>query len=177
MQTVSDFFGCHVFSEAVMQAEAPEGRFQGCLCRHPRGQAAGSGRGQRRRQLHEGLGDRAGRYALYALVPAADRHHGGKARHLSFLPPPTAGVIMEFSGKELIQGEPDASSLSRPAACAPRLRRAAIPRGIRRPIAFIKDERIVHPDRVLLLRRRSARQEDAAAALHAGDQQAGRCVS
>ena len=50
-------------------------------------------------------------------------------KHDSFLSPCGGGqVIMEFSGKELVRGEPDASSF-RPAACAQRLRRAATPHG------------------------------------------------
>ena len=39
-----------------------------------------------------------------------DRHHRGKARQLHHPHATTARVIMEFSGKELIKGEPDASS-------------------------------------------------------------------
>lgn len=51
-------------------------------------------------------------------------------KHDSFISPQKDGsVIMELRGKELIRGEPDASS-SPPAASAPRLRRAAIPSGI-----------------------------------------------
>ena len=59
---------------------AAKGRVQGRLRGDPRGQAARSGRGQRRGQFHEGLGHRARRDAFYPLVPAHDRHHGGKAR-------------------------------------------------------------------------------------------------
>ena len=51
-----------------------------------------------------------GRDPFHPLVPADDRHHRRKARLLSSLRPTTATVIMEFSGKELIKGEPDASS-------------------------------------------------------------------
>ena len=49
------------------------------------------------------------RDALHALVPAADRHH--REKHDSFYGPTGEGsAIADFSGKELIQGEPDASS-------------------------------------------------------------------
>ena len=79
---------------------------------------------------------------------------------------------MEFSGKELIQGEPDASSFP-----SGGLRATFEARGYTAwdptSYAFIKGQDALHPDGVLLLRRRGARQEDAAAALHAGAQQAG----
>ena len=51
-------------------------------------------------------------------------------KHDSFISPKDGGkVIMEFSGKELIQGEPDASSFPS-AACGPPLRPGAIPPGM-----------------------------------------------
>ena len=57
---------------------------------------------------------------------------------------------------------------SPPAACAPRLKPAATRAWDPTSFAFIKDGRPVHPDGLLLLQRRGARQEDPAAALHAG---------
>ena len=53
---------------------------------------------------------RARRDAFYPLVPAHDRLHRRKARQLYFSRRTTAGSVMEFSGKELVRGEPDASS-------------------------------------------------------------------
>ena len=54
-------------------------------------------------------------------------------KHDSFISPNgDGGVIMEFSGKELVRGESDASPSPR-AACGPRSRRAAIRPGTRRP--------------------------------------------
>ena len=54
-------------------------------------------------------------------------------KHDSFISPTKDGkVIMEFSGKELVMGEPDASSFPR-AGCAPPLKRAATRRGTPRP--------------------------------------------
>ena len=51
-------------------------------------------------------------------------------KHDSFIAPsPDGGVIMEFSGKNLIQGEPDASSFPS-GDCVLPLRPAAIRRGI-----------------------------------------------
>ncbi len=45
-----------------------------------------------------------------ALVPAADRHHRREARLVPRSRRPTAGRSRSSAGKELIQGEPDASS-------------------------------------------------------------------
>jgi glutamine synthetase len=56
---------------------------------------------------------------------------GGSAeKHDSFLSPTGDGqTIAEFSGKGLVQGEPDASARSRRAASAPRSKPAATPPG------------------------------------------------
>ena len=50
------------------------------------------------------------RHPLHALVPAAHRARPRRSTTPSTRPPATARAIAEFSGKELIQGEPDASS-------------------------------------------------------------------
>ena len=75
-------------------------------------------------------------------------------KHDSFLDPDGAGgVIMEFSGKELIQGEPDASSFP-----SGGLRATFEARGYTAwdptSYAFIKRPRALHPHGLLLLRRR-----------------------
>ena len=80
-------------------------------------------------------------------------------KHDSFISPTAGGgVIMEFSGKELIQGEPDASSFP-----SGGLRATFEARGYTAwdptSFAFIKDRRALYPDRVLFLRRRGARQK------------------
>ena len=55
-------------------------------------------------------------------------------KHDSFLDPCSDGrAIMSFSGKELIQGEPDRLHASRPAACARPSRPADIPLGTALP--------------------------------------------
>ena len=106
---VEKLFGENVFTLGKMQERIPRR-----LC----GGRAGYGR-RRGTQLchrgcgsksHERLGGGAGGNALYPLVPAADRHHGGK--HDSFITHPDSSgrMIMDFSGKELIKGEADASS-------------------------------------------------------------------
>ena len=89
-------------------------------------------------------------------------------KHDSFISPDRRRqVIMEFSGKELVKGEPDASVLP--------LRRPA--RHLRGPrlhglgpdlLRLHQGQHAVHPHRLLLLQRRGAGQEDAAAALHGG---------
>ena len=72
-------------------------------------------------------------------------------KHDSFINPIGGGkIIMDFSGKELVCGEPDASSFPSGGLC--------LHQG-RQPL---------HPDGVLLLRRRGAGQEDPAAALERG---------
>jgi glutamine synthetase type III len=55
------------------------------------------------------MGHGSRRQPLHPLVRAPHRHHGGKAR---LVPQPGGDgkTIAEFSGKVLIQGEPDASS-------------------------------------------------------------------
>ena len=113
---------------------------------------------------HEGLGHGAGRDALHAPVPADDRHHRREARQLPRRPTGTGGAMAEFSGKELIKGEPDAVvvPLRRPARDlrSPRLHRLGpdLPRLHRRAPQRL-DAR--HPDRLPELDRRSPRQEDA----------------
>lgn len=60
-------------------------------------------------------------------------------KHDSFLSPngSEGTVIMEFSGKELIKGEPDASSFPS-GACGLHLRPGVIPHGIRPPMLLLK---------------------------------------
>ena len=82
---------------------------RGCERRSIAGRSARSGGGRRGRQRGEGLGGRARRDALHPLVPAADRHHRREARLVS-QPDQRRQGGAEFSGKELIKGEPDASS-------------------------------------------------------------------
>ena len=58
---------------------------------------------------NEGMGRGKWSHSFYALVPADDRHYCRK--HDSFINPAGNGeIIMDFSGKELVKGEPDASS-------------------------------------------------------------------
>ena len=70
MKNVIELFGSMVFNDCVMQARLPKQAYKQV---------------QRSIKLGERLdGDRKGRNALYALVPADDRHHRRKARQLYF---------------------------------------------------------------------------------------------
>ncbi len=88
-------------------------------------------------------------------------------KHDSFISPQKDGsVIMELRGKELIRGEPDASSFLRR---HPRyVRGARLHRlGYHQPRVSLRQRRhqnAVHPHGVLRLQRRGARPENAAAA-------------
>ena len=99
-------------------------------------------------------------------------------KHDSFLSPtPDGRAVAEFSGKELVKGEPDASSFP-----SGGMRSTFEARGYTAwdptspPWLLVTPERhdAGHPDRVRQLDRRGARQEDAAAALDGRPLQAGR---
>ncbi len=90
-------------------------------------------------------------------------------KHDSFYNPVGDGsAIAEFSGKELIQGEPDASSFPTGGIRATFEARGYTAWDPTSP-AFVLDEpqrrRAVHPDRVRVVDRRGARPQDPAAAL------------
>ena len=94
-------------------------------------------------------------------------------KHDSFISPVGGGkIIMEFSGKELVRGEPDASSFP-----SGGLRATFEARGYTAwdptSFAFIKEGCPVHPHRLLLLLRRGPGQEDPPAALHGRGEPAG----
>ena len=109
MHTVSDYFGSLVFDDRVMRAKLPSHVYASL-----------------KRTIDEGASLDA---HVADVVATAMRdwavEHGAThfthwfqpltgitaEKHESFISPsPDGGVIMEFSGKELIQGEPDASS-------------------------------------------------------------------
>ena len=93
-------------------------------------------------------------------------------KHDSFISPQKDGsVIMELRGKELIRGEPDASSFP-----SGGIRATFEARGYQ-PCVYLRQRRYedaVHPHGVLRLQRRGARPENAAAALDGGRQPSGR---
>ena len=130
---VTDFFGCDVFNDSVMRARLPKDVFK-----------------QVQRSMNEGkrLDSAAATVVANAMkdwaIEKGATHFthwfqpmtGITAeKHDSFISPVDGGrVIMEFSGKELIQGEPDAPVLSPPAACEPLLKPGATPCGTPLPM-------------------------------------------
>ena len=92
-------------------------------------------------------------------------------KHDSFISPQKDGsVIMELRGKELIRGEPDASSFP-----SGGIRATFEARGY--TCVYLRQRRYeddVHPHGVLRLQRRGARPENAAASLDGGHQPSGR---
>ena len=108
-KNVTDFFGCDVFNDSVMRSRLPKDVFK-----------------QVQRSMNEGkrLDSAAATVVANAMkdwaIEKGATHFthwfqpmtGITAeKHDSFISPVDGGrVIMEFSGKELIQGEPDASS-------------------------------------------------------------------
>ncbi len=109
MSTVTEFFGCNVFNDSVMRERLPKDVFM-----------------QVQRSINDGkrLDSAAATVVANAMkdwaIEKGATHFthwfqpmtGITAeKHDSFISPVGGGrVIMEFSGKELIQGEPDASS-------------------------------------------------------------------
>ena len=167
-QPDANVFGENVFSVAVQRQRLPKAVVPSARGDDRQGRAARA-RARRRRRLGDArVGDGARRDALHALVPAADRTRTAE-KHDSFYGPTGDGnAIAEFSGKELIQGEPDASSFpSRRHPLdvrGPRLHRVGpVLAGVhpREP----ERRAALHPDRVHVVERRGAGQQDPAAAL------------
>ena len=100
----AETFGSLVFNDEVQQTRLPKPVYQ-ALRRTIDARRAARRLGRRRgRDGDEGMGGRARRDALHALVPAADRHHRRKARLVSVSRTATAKRVAEFCGKELMQG-------------------------------------------------------------------------
>ena len=109
MQTVSDFFGCHVFSEAVMKQKLPKAVFKDVYAAIHEGKrldlAAANVVANSMKDWAIELGATHFTHWFQPMTGITAEKHD------SFISPaPDGGVIMEFSGKELIKGEPDASS-------------------------------------------------------------------
>ena len=109
METVKDYFGSLVFDDRVMKANLPAKVYQSLRRTIDEGA-----------QLDIGVANAVAAAMKDWAVSKGATHYthwfqpltGITAeKHDSFISPaPDGGVIMEFSGKELIQGEPDASS-------------------------------------------------------------------
>ena len=109
MQTVSDFFGCHVFSESVMKQKLPKDVFKDVYAAIHEGKrldlAAANVVANSMKDWAIELGATHFTHWFQPMTGITAEKHD------SFISPTAGGgVIMEFSGKELIQGEPDASS-------------------------------------------------------------------
>ena len=160
-------FGANVFNTEVQRQRLPKPAFkklQGVLKKGP---ALDRRAGRRGRPGDEGVGDREGRDPLHPLVPADDRPDGREARLV-----PRPDRRRHGDRRVLRQG-----------AGPGRARRLELP--LRRHPRHVRGPRLhrvgpdqprlhprepqrhhpLHPDRLRLLDRRGARQEDAAAAL------------
>ena len=109
MQTVSDFFGCHVFSESVMKQKLPKDVFKDVYAAIHEGKrldlAAANVVANSMKDWAIELGATHFTHWFQPMTGITAEKHD------SFISPTGDGrVIMEFSGKELVRGEPDASS-------------------------------------------------------------------
>ena len=109
MEDVRDFFGCNVFNEGVMQAKLPKTVFKALKKTMEEG-----------KKLSQDIADVVAAAMREWAVEKGATHYthwfqpmtGITAeKHDAFIAPAGNGkIILEFSGKELIKGEPDASS-------------------------------------------------------------------
>ena len=109
MKLVQEYFGSMVFDDRVMKANLPSDVYKSLRRTIERGA-----------RLDPGVADAVASAMKDWAVSKGATHYthwfqpltGVTAeKHDSFISPsPDGGVIMEFSGKELIKGEPDASS-------------------------------------------------------------------
>ena len=109
METVSEYFGCYVFDDRVMKANLSSQVYQSLKKTIDKGE-----------QLDLSVANAVAQAMKDWAVAHGATHYthwfqpltGITAeKHDSFISPaPDGRVIMEFSGKELIKGEPDASS-------------------------------------------------------------------
>ncbi len=109
MKNVSDFFGCKVFDDRVMKANLSAKVYQSLRKTIDEGAKLDIGVANAvAAAMKDWAVDRGATHYTHWFQPLT----GVTAeKHDSFISPsPDGGVIMEFSGKELIKGEPDASS-------------------------------------------------------------------
>lgn len=109
MEDVREIFGCNVFNEGVMQARLPKSVFKALKKTMDEG-----------KQLSQDIADVVAAAMREWAVEKGATHYthwfqpmtGITAeKHDAFIAPAGDGkIILEFSGKELIKGEPDASS-------------------------------------------------------------------
>ena len=109
MRTVSDYFGSLVFDDRVMRAKLPSHVYDSLKRTIDEGASLDT---QVAEAVASAMRDWAVEHGATHFTHWFQPLTGVTAeKHDSFIAPsPDGGVIMEFSGKELIQGEPDASS-------------------------------------------------------------------
>ena len=109
MSTVSDYFGCNVFDDRVMKAVLPSDVYKSLRKTIDEGKKLELSVAN---AVAEAMKDWAVEKGATHFTHWFQPLTGITAeKHDSFITPsPDGGVIMEFSGKELIKGEPDASS-------------------------------------------------------------------
>lgn len=109
MQRVSDYFGRLVFDDRVMRARLPAKVYKSLKKTIDEGVSLDN---QVADAVAEAMRDWAVEHCATHFTHWVQPLTGITAeKHDSFIAPsPDGSVIMEFSGKELIQGEPDASS-------------------------------------------------------------------
>ena len=109
MTTVSDYFGCNVFDDRVMKAVLPSDVYKSLRKTIDEGKKLELSVAN---AVAEAMKDWAVEKGATHFTHWFQPLTGITAeKHDSFITPsPDGGVIMEFSGKELIKGEPDASS-------------------------------------------------------------------
>ena len=130
MKKMTDEFGSLTFNDEAQRARLPKDVYR-ALRRADRAGGAARPVGRRhRRQRAEGLGGRARRHALHALVPADDRHHRREARFVSLADARMAARSPSSAARNWSGASPTPRA-SRRAACARPSRRAATPRGTR----------------------------------------------
>ena len=109
MRTVSDYFGSLVFDDRVMRAKLPSDVYASLKRTIDEGASLGTHVADAvATAMRDWAVEHGATHFTHWFQPltgvTAEKHDGFIA------PSPDGGVIMEFSGKELIQGEPDASS-------------------------------------------------------------------
>ena len=109
MRTVSDYFGSLVFDDRVMRAKLPSDVYASLKRTIDEGASLDAHVAD---AVATAMRDWAVEHGATHFTHWFQPLTGSTAeKHESFISPsPDGGVIMEFSGKELIQGEPDASS-------------------------------------------------------------------
>ena len=109
MNTVSDYFGCLVFDDRMMKATLSSDIYRSLKKTIDEGERLDTDVAN---AVAEAMKDWAVAHGATHFTHWFQPLTGVTAeKHDSFISPaPDGGVIMEFSGKELIKGEPDASS-------------------------------------------------------------------